>query len=233
MWHKLDQYASFSIPKDSAYGFTGWGNCLPLILLGSVVWYHSMLCHIVLKSKLFSQPFPIMIIWRKLSLWWHIIAIIAAVRGKFYAEVCSLPSASEEPSVHKLPGISNFPPSSEPHSTLLHSVLPFSCHTSTFSDEIINFSFVYIGRGSPQVGWLVVSVFTSLKCLLVICTANIHAGISICTLKSRLNVKCDDFLLYKKFYLRIKMACPCQPVSSTEVWPHDGDRQCNFHSRVT
>jgi hypothetical protein len=23
MWHKLDQYASFSIPKDSAYGFTG------------------------------------------------------------------------------------------------------------------------------------------------------------------------------------------------------------------
>jgi len=58
------------------------------------------------------------------------------------AEVCALPSASEEPSVHKLPGIPNFPPSSEPHITLLHSVLPYSCHTSFFSDEIINFSFV-------------------------------------------------------------------------------------------
>jgi len=64
-------------------------------------------------------------------------------------------------------------------------------------------------------------------------TANIHAGISMCTLKSRLNVKCDDFLLNKKLYLHVKMTRPSQPVSSTEVRPHDGDWQCNFHSGVT
>ena len=81
MWHKLDQYASFSILKDSARGFTGRVNYLPLILLGNVVQYHSMLCHIVLKSKLFSQPFPIVMLWQKLSLWWH---IIAAVRGRLF-----------------------------------------------------------------------------------------------------------------------------------------------------
>lgn len=161
MWHKLDQYASFSIPKNSAHGFTGWGNCLPLILLGIVVWYHSMVYHIVLKSKLFSQPFLIMTLWRKLSLWWH---IIAATRGKFFGwSLCSSVSKWGTQCA-QTSCIPNFPPSSEPHSTLLHSVLPFFCHTLIFSDEIINFSFVYIGRGSSQMGWLVVSVFTSLKC---------------------------------------------------------------------
>ena len=65
----------------------------------------------------------------------------------FFVEVCALPLAREEPSAHILSGITNLMLSPGQHGALFQSLLPFPCHKSILSDELIKF-FLFVSRGS-------------------------------------------------------------------------------------
>lgn len=103
------------------------------------------------------------------------------------------------------------------------------CYMSVLSDRLIQFSYISLSRGSSQVttsGWSARSAFPTLKCF----THHLTLLAPIQCLYMH-NV---DLLLNRKFHrsMRPKQR-PHQPVSHTEIWPHDRDRQDNFHSGVS
>lgn len=67
-----------------------------------------------------------------------------------FARVCAPPSASEEPSGHKLFSILNFPLSPGPNGALFQFLQPFPSLSFVIlsDDELINFSFASLDRGS-------------------------------------------------------------------------------------
>lgn len=100
-----------------------------------------IVCHLFCWAMLCDTiPWSVILFWNQsywasLSSSWcfeescHFDGIsLQQVEEIFLAKVCALPSASEEPSVHKLPGIPNFPPSSEPHSTITFCAAIFLSH---------------------------------------------------------------------------------------------------------
>jgi hypothetical protein len=61
----------------------------------------------------------------------------------------------------------------------------------------------------------------------------VHAGISVCALKSCTNIWCWIFSLARNTVtLHCQTTCPHRPFCHTEMWPHDRGWWCDFHSSV-
>jgi hypothetical protein len=103
------------------------------------------------------------------------------------------------------------------------------CQVSVLSDRLIQFCYISLSRGGSQVtsrGWLARSVFHTLKCFT-------HHLILLAPIQCLHMHNVDLFLNGKFFHCMQPKQRTLQPVSHTEIWQHDRDRQNNFQSGVS
>jgi hypothetical protein len=167
--------------------------------------HHPMVCRFLSTWKWCNQLMsPITMLRRNCHLWRHTVPALAR-KHFFFAKVCAPLSASEEARRHKISRIPTF-------HHLLDCLVPYSnlfshfphCQKSTPCDKLINFSIFSHGKGSSQatkMGLISDTCVPIFKLLYPTSdTTSAHVGIFICTLQLRMNTRCGDFLLSKKFY---------------------------------
>jgi hypothetical protein len=112
------------------------------------------------------------------------------------------------------------------------------CYASVPSDELNNSSFFLPAEkvhGQPSWGWLAISVFPCLKCFMHCLTllASMQSSPYACwSFVWMCNGGISSLTKYLSLHIA-KTTCLCQPLSCTEIWPCDRDRQCDFCSGVT